>query len=359
MQCIDGKTVCVTSGTNFFASELIKTLLEKGCHVRTTVRDCQNLAKTQHLIEMQTQFNGQLELLEAEFIEPGAFDKVVEGCEYVFHTSFPSDHPYHSPDVATLGTKHLFDSVAKHKGQVKKVIITSSFACICGFADGEVPGGGRAVFNEEDWNSTSTKDHRPFLYVKVCAERAAWASVEEHKIPMVVLCPTHELSPPLPASPDGSWKMPWMYIKAMLEGGIVDIDFPIIDNRDLAVAHIKAAELTGVSNERIIVSHAHKFPPSWVMSKMQEMFPDIELGKPDPPQYQEPTPFLDNSKMRDLLGVELRPVEETLRDTCQSFIDKGMAKPVPKGQDLSRNPPLVTGVKPPSLGGHHYTTINL
>lgn len=45
-------TACVTGGSGFIACELIKQLLEKGYHVRTTLRDTADTAKAQPLLRL-------------------------------------------------------------------------------------------------------------------------------------------------------------------------------------------------------------------------------------------------------------------------------------------------------------------
>lgn len=77
---------------------------------------------------------GDLVLREADLLNPGDFDDIVEGCSFVFHVASPfgffdSKNPKHDLlDPAILGTQNVLSSVVKHKSSVKRVILTSSVA---------------------------------------------------------------------------------------------------------------------------------------------------------------------------------------------------------------------------------------
>ena len=65
------------------ASELIKQLLERGHHVRGTVRDPSNTAKVAHLLALAESQPGRLTFYRAELSKAGSFDEVVKGATYV------------------------------------------------------------------------------------------------------------------------------------------------------------------------------------------------------------------------------------------------------------------------------------
>ncbi|KAI9168985.1 hypothetical protein LWI28_004999 [Acer negundo] len=84
---------CVTGGTGFIASYLVKTLLEKGHTVRTTVRDPENVGKVGFLWE----FNGakeRLKMIKADLLEEGSIDEAIKGVDGVFPTASPVIVPY-------------------------------------------------------------------------------------------------------------------------------------------------------------------------------------------------------------------------------------------------------------------------
>lgn len=84
---------CVTGGTGLIAAYLIKSLLEKGHLVRTTVRDPGNIQKIGYLLQL----NGakeRLKIMRADLVEEGSFDAAVEGADGVFHVASPVLVPY-------------------------------------------------------------------------------------------------------------------------------------------------------------------------------------------------------------------------------------------------------------------------
>lgn len=60
----------------------------------------------------------------------------LQGADFVFHTASPFFREVTDPQKqligpAVNGTKNVLASVAKHKDTIKRVVLTSSFACEC------------------------------------------------------------------------------------------------------------------------------------------------------------------------------------------------------------------------------------
>uniref|UniRef100_A0A8R7VFC5 NmrA-like domain-containing protein n=1 Tax=Triticum urartu TaxID=4572 RepID=A0A8R7VFC5_TRIUA len=96
------KTACVTGGNGYIASALVKTLLEKGYAVKTTVRNPDDMEKNSHLKDLQAL--GPLEVLRADLVEEGSFDGAVAGCDYAFLVAAPVNLYAEDPEVN--GTNH-------------------------------------------------------------------------------------------------------------------------------------------------------------------------------------------------------------------------------------------------------------
>ncbi|MED6220694.1 hypothetical protein PIB30_047256, partial [Stylosanthes scabra] len=99
----EGKgTVCVTGGTGFVASWLIKNLLQHGYYVRATVR-CHSSAdidegiittekkKDLSYLRKLEGASKRLKIFHGELEELGSYDKAIEGCVGVFHLAHPMD----------------------------------------------------------------------------------------------------------------------------------------------------------------------------------------------------------------------------------------------------------------------------
>ncbi len=182
--------VLVTGGSGFIAIWTVYQLLERGHKVRATVRSDD---KGQYLQDVFKKYRDKLSYVIAEDLEKeGAFDEAVQGVDAVLHTASPFHFNIEGDPKRTLinpavnGTRNVLSSIHKHGKDVKRVVITSSFAAIL-----DSTRQGHIVYTEKDWNISSVenvekkgKDQEgPDAYraSKTMAERAAWEFVETHK----------------------------------------------------------------------------------------------------------------------------------------------------------------------------------
>ena len=95
------------------------------------------------------------------------------------------------------------------------------------------------------------------------------------------------------------------------------------DVRDLALAHVKAAELPQAENKRFFVTAGY-FSNEEIADIIRDSFPELknELpakgtkggGYPEDGIYQ-----YDNSRTREILGIEFRSLKESIVDTVKSL----------------------------------------
>jgi dihydroflavonol-4-reductase len=231
--------VLVTGATGYVAAEIVRQLLDAGYRVRGTTRNVAKAEVEGHLTSLAGAAE-RLELVEADLLQPGAFDEAAMGCEYLMHVASPYVIDVEDPqrdlvDPAVEGTRSVLAS-ATAVGTVKRVVLTSSFAAISG-----APKDGR--WTEEDWNDTSSLDRSPYAYSKTLSERAAWEFVDATGIgfDLVVINPTGVIGPSLVARLNQSAAL----LVSLTTGempGIIDLSFPLVDVRDVAIAHIRAME---------------------------------------------------------------------------------------------------------------------
>lgn len=72
----------VTGASGYVASQLIAQLLQRGYHVRGTVRDVKKEAKVAHLRAL-AHADTNLELVQANLLTSGSFDAAAKGCAIV------------------------------------------------------------------------------------------------------------------------------------------------------------------------------------------------------------------------------------------------------------------------------------
>lgn len=351
MQTIDaGKPVCVTGASGYIASWIVKYLLEDGFTVHATVRDLGNVSSVASLLKAAEGAAGKLVLFDADLIRPGSFKAAIEGCELVIHTASPFvirgiTNPYDALiRPAVEGTANVLDSCNAVQS-VKRVVLTSSVASIYGDAIEilKAPGG---VFTEQLWNNTSSEAHQPYSYSKVMAERKAWDIChKQSRWDLVTINPSLVMGPSLTTQTQST------SIDVMRDlgsgrqrTGVPMLEFGIVDVREVASTHILAG-LSPKAEGRFIVS-AHTASLLQMAIILRSRFPKYPLPTKQLPKFlvrlvgpiaagvsrefvQKNVGYavrFDNSRSTDVLGVQYRPLIETLCDHFQQMIDDGLLK---------------------------------
>ena len=166
----------VTGDTGYVAGWLIKALLEAGVTVHACVRNPDNTAKQQHLINVAAAAPGEIKFFKADLLDEGSFDAAMAGCGVVFHTDSPFTAAVKDPqrdlvDPAVKGTRNVLSAVNRTE-TVSRVVVTSSCKAIYGDnADVAKAPGGR--LDESVWNTSSTLAHNAYSFSKTEAEKAA------------------------------------------------------------------------------------------------------------------------------------------------------------------------------------------
>lgn len=98
-------TAVVTGCAGFVGSELCKQLLARGFIVRGTVRNAAAPRSLELLAALkQAVPEGALSLVEADLLQPGAFDAAFEGADYIFHNASPFAIVVEDPQRDVRGT---------------------------------------------------------------------------------------------------------------------------------------------------------------------------------------------------------------------------------------------------------------
>lgn len=307
------------------ATELIHQLLAKGYSVRATVRSRANTDKVAHLERLAEALPGSLELFEADLLAEGAFDAAFKGCLFVFHCASPffieaGDPQAQLVDPAVKGTRNVMAAVAHNKGDVRRVVLTSSCAAIKGMKDPAAPKEG-STYSEADWNETSTVEGGEAYWAsKVQAEQAAWEVAREQGLDLVTILPEFIMGPVISRRTDAT---SLGYMKAWVEGSAQSGAPVFADVRDVARAHILAAEKPGASG-RYIVANSHSTPASDISAWLQERFPDCEFAAGEAGQAEEK---VNNGRVQRELGLAITPVKETVQDMAATLVALELAAP--------------------------------
>ncbi len=339
--------ILVTGASGYIASWIVQYLLEEGYHVRGTVRSTKAYAKIEHLQKMQEKFPDMLDLFEADLMKPGSFDEAAKGCQVVIHTASPffiqkiKDPQKQLIEPALQGTKNVLNAV-NNSSTVERVVLTSSCAAIYGDnADIELIEGG--IYTEEHWNTSSSLAHNPYSYSKTVAEKAGWEMQKESgKWTLTTINPGFVMGPSLSNRSDGTSQT---YMIDLMNGkfksGAPDLHFGVVDVRDVAMAHVKAALNYRASGRHICVGEHASFLD--FANILREEFPKHKLPKKNAPKFLMYIvgPLMgvnwrfinrnigiklnfDNSYIKEDLGMQFMPLKQTLIDHAKQLIQSGL-----------------------------------
>ncbi|MFV1999571.1 MAG: SDR family oxidoreductase [Acidimicrobiia bacterium] len=339
--------IAVTGASGFIGAEIVRVLLDRGHTVHGTVRDLNNDQKTEPLKALGGA-QDRLLLFEANLLDEASFDEAFDGCDIVMHVASPyvidvEDAQRDLVDPAVQGPRAVM--LAAARCGVRRVVLTSSSAAITDEPEDR-------IYTEEDWNSKSSLSRNPYSYSKTLAERSAWDFVdaESPSFDLVVINPVGVIGPSVTSGVNTTSRV----IMDLLNGGvypaIIDMAFPLVDVRDVAEAHVRAAESPDASGRYIcaneivpiertvavlrnngfdgyklprmkmtssagsfIVKQAARFQPHGSRS-----FIETNLGR---------RLNLDTSKIVDELGIEFGDIDQSIVDTANDLIQWGHVKP--------------------------------
>jgi dihydroflavonol-4-reductase len=229
--------VLVTGATGFIASHIIAELLATGHRVRGTIRGSR--ACDEEMLRGLPGAPERLELVEADLVREGSFDRAAAGCDAVVHTASPymmhADDPQRDlVEPAVVGTRNVLTACAR-AGSVRRVVLTSSMAAVT-----DEPENGR-VLTEVDWNTKSSLERNPYYYSKTLAEQGAWNFIAEHapSFDLVVINPFVVIGPSLMSTLNTSNKI-FVDLVNGVYPAVLSLTWGFVDVRDVANAHLRA-----------------------------------------------------------------------------------------------------------------------
>ena len=121
------------------------------------------------------------------------------------------------------------------------------------------------------------------------------------------------------------------FMKKMVDGTngkIMRRRIAFVDVRDCAIAHLKAVQVAEAAGKRFLMCGKD----AWVKEVAEILAPYNEKGYKVPTvladgENPEPDNDSDNTRSREVLGIEYTPFEKTLTDMVDSLIAAGKVKP--------------------------------
>ena len=331
-----GPIVVVTGASGFVGSHIVRELLDHGYRVRGAVRSPDRVRSEGHLTTLPG--SERLDLLAADLNEPGSYDPLMDQAEFVIHTASPyvvsvADPQRDLVDPSLNGTRSVLESAAR-AGTVRRIVVTSSFAAVTDEPEG--------LYDEHDWNESSSLRRNPYYYAKTLAERAAWDFASSHSgIRMVSVNPTLVIGPsPVPSLNESNGVLAGYTTRQY--PGILSLRYGLVDVRDVALAHRLAIETEGASGRYLCTAGV------WSMRQIVEVARAADLGLARLPSIPLDNPVgnllvktaaalqhpgarsylrtnigrkfeIDTSKIRSEMGMTFRPVEQAIVDTYRDL----------------------------------------
>lgn len=330
--------VLLTGGSGFIAAHIVDILLQHGFDTVVTVR---SEDKGKKILEAHpdTPKHKLSYVIVKDVAQDGAFDEAVKSdppFDYVLHTASPFHFNVQDPvkdflDPAIKGTTGILKAIKAYAPEVKRVVITSSFAAIVNGKQHP------KVYSEESWNPVTWEEamdpSNVYRASKTFAEKAAWDFVKTEKPafdiatinPPLVFGPIVHYLNSLEAINTSNQRMRNIIQGQMKEKIAPSGVFLWVDVRDVALAHVKAIEVPEAGGQRFFVTAGH-FSNKEIVDIVRETHPELESKLPpkdSPNDFPENIYGIDNSKSLQILGLKYHSFKETVSDTIDSLLAVG------------------------------------
>jgi dihydroflavonol-4-reductase len=332
--------VVVTGASGLVAKYTIAAFIRRGHTVRGTLRGMEKADEVRAAVQRLGADPANLSFVAADLSNDAGWDEAVDGATVIVHTAspFPVTQPDNADEIivpARDGTLRVLRAATK--AAVARVVLTSSTVAIfypSGVAKGH-------VYSEADFTDETRADLTPYFKSKTIAEKAAWDFTESTPgaPELVSINPAFIQGP----APDADLSTSHELYRILAKGtypATPKISFPVVDVRDVAVAHIEAAFRPGIAGNRYLVGEGRMslFDLGQVLARelpdLRSKVPKFEL--PDLavralavfdrklrtvlPELGEQKAY-SNAKVKAELGLTLRGAEEAASAAVRSLRD--------------------------------------
>ncbi|KAL7601305.1 hypothetical protein Lser_V15G26737 [Lactuca serriola] len=315
------EVVCVTGGSGYIGSWLVRLLLDRGYTVNATVKDLKDEKETKHLEALEGA-ESRLRLFQIDLVDYESIVAAVTGASGVFHLATPIIvDQVHDPQKEILGpaikgTINVL-TAAKEVG-VKRVVVTSSVSAIVPSPKwpSDVPK------TEDCWTDEEYCKQNQLWYPlsKTLAEKAAWDFAKEKGLDVVVVNPGTVMGPILPPTLNASMLIIHRLIQGCTET-YKDFFMGSVHVKDVALAHILVYENKAATGRHLCVEAISHYGDFAAM--VAELYPQYNI--PRFPNDTQPGLLRSKTGSKKLmeLGLEFIPMEQIIRDSVESLKTKG------------------------------------
>jgi len=319
--------VVITGVSGFLGAHVCHVFLKDGSYrVRGTVRNPSDEDKIKPLKDGFGELFDQLELVAADLTDEASLTDACAEAAYVIHTASPFHFQGDCVGPAVAGTEAIMKACTTHN--VKKLVLTSSCVAIQCVAKADAPPQG-TPYTEASWSNPDRPEGlADYFMSKTVAEKAAWDyQAANPSLELSTINPVFILGPSFCAGGDGVSEG---FIKAMLDGTKTEIPrggMGMVDVRDVALAHLQALKMPEASGKRFIL-HSHRVMYKDIYGWLAVYNEKGAKVATTMAEGEEPTVFdlLDNTRSKEILGIEYTDMQKTFIDGAESLIAAGQVK---------------------------------
>ncbi|KAF5932370.1 hypothetical protein HYC85_028541 [Camellia sinensis] len=223
------QVVCVTGGSSFIGSWLVRLLLDRGYTVHATVKDLKDEKETKHLEVLE---GAESRLFQIDLLDYDSIVAAITGSSGVFHLASPciidqvKDPERELLEPAIKGTLNVL-TAAKELG-VRWVVVTSSISAITPSPNWPAD----KVKNKDCWTDVEYCKQNGLWYPlsKTLAEKAAWEFTKEKGLDVVVVNLGTVMGPIIPPALNASMLVLLRFLQGCTE---------IYENFFMGPVHVK------------------------------------------------------------------------------------------------------------------------
>jgi len=305
--------VCVTGGSGFIGSWLVRLLLDRGYAVHATVKNLDDEGETKHLLALDGA-DTRLRLFQMDLLDPASVRPAIDGARGVFHLASPFILQAQDPESELLepavkGTLNVLRA-AKDCG-ARRVVLMSSQAAMLPNPNWPAD----MVIDEDCWADVELLKKLQLWYSvsKTLAEKAAWDFAAEEGLQMAVLNPGMVLGPMLAPSVNASLQLLLQLLAAGEKLDLADIYIGCVDVRDVAHSLIVLYENPSAQGRHLClesIEHLVDFT-----NNIADLYPEHRVQRIREDKQGWVVRAKDPSKKLIGLGVRFTPFDKTIRDT--------------------------------------------
>ncbi|XP_062156694.1 vestitone reductase-like [Alnus glutinosa] len=281
----DKGPVCVTGGTGFIGSWLIKRLLDRGYYVRTTVRSDAEHKKDTSFLTSLPGASEKLQIFNADLSDPESFNAPIEGCTGVFHVAAPVDFQDREPEEivtkrAISGALGILQACLNSK-TVKRVVYTSSASAVV------LNGEEADEMDESFWSDVDFlkalklfgTGSGSYMISKTLTEKAVLEFGEKHGLDVVTIIPSFVVGPFICPKLPGSVRSTLAMVFGDKDQYSVFINMCMVHVDDVARAHIFLLECP-IAEGRYICS-SDLLTIEQMSEFLSARYPEFQIPTPD------------------------------------------------------------------------------